>query len=64
MSKENKKFKYIKVIFLGSHEVGKTELIRQFAHDEFKEMSITFCKILEFPELGISLQFDIWNISS
>ena len=61
--KSKSKSKYIKAILLGSHEVGKTDLIRQFTHEEYQKIPITFCKTLEFPELGISLEFDIWDIT-
>ena len=59
-----KKSEYIKLILFGGREVGKAELIRQFIHEEFDKNSISFYKSLEFPELGTTLQFDIWNIPS
>jgi serine/threonine protein kinase len=62
--KFEEKSRYIKVILLGSQGVGKTELIRQFAYEEFEKISILFCKNFEFPEFGISLKFNIWNINS
>ena len=57
----------IKVVLLGESGVGKAELISQFVAPKFdphRETSLSaqfISKTLEFPELGQSIKFDIWD---
>ena len=57
----------IKVVLLGESGVGKTSIISQFtAHkfDPHRETSLSAqftSKTLEFPDLGQSIKFDIWD---
>ena len=57
----------IKVVLLGDAGVGKTSIISQFtAHkfDPHKETSLSaqfISKTVDFPDLGQSIKFDIWD---
>ena len=57
----------IKVVLLGESGVGKTSIISQFtAHkfDPHKETSLSaqfISKTVDFPDLGQSIKFDIWD---
>jgi len=57
----------IKVVLLGEAGVGKTSIISQFtAHkfDPHKETSLSaqfISKTVDFPDLGQSIKFDIWD---
>jgi small GTP-binding protein len=57
----------IKVVLLGESGVGKTSIITQFTSGTFDphrqtSLSAQFVsKTLEFPDLGQSLKFDIWD---
>ena len=57
----------IKVVLLGEPGVGKTSIISQFtAHkfDPHKETSLSaqfISKTVDFPDLGQSIKFDIWD---
>ncbi len=57
----------IKVVLLGEAGVGKTSIIPQFTtktFDPHRETSLSaqfISKTLDFPDLGQSLKFDIWD---
>ena len=57
----------IKVVLLGEAGVGKTSIISQFTtktFDPHRETSLSaqfISKTLDFPDLGQSLKFDIWD---
>ena len=57
----------IKVVLLGESGVGKTCIVQRFAKGKFQEdnaatMGATFIsKALDFPELGVTLNFQIWD---
>ena len=57
----------IKVVLLGETGVGKTSIITQFTTNNFnphQETSLSaqfISKTLEFPDLGQSIKFDIWD---
>jgi small GTP-binding protein len=57
----------IKVVLLGETGVGKTSIISQFTKNNFdphQETSLSaqfISKTLEFPDLGQSIKFDIWD---
>ena len=57
----------IKVVLLGESGVGKTSIISQFTthtFDPHRETSLSaqfISKTTEFPDLGQSIKFDIWD---
>ena len=57
----------IKVVLLGESGVGKTSIISQFTVNKFdphRETSLSAqfaSKTLDFPDLGQSIKFDIWD---
>ena len=57
----------IKVVLLGESGVGKTSIISQFTTHKFdphRETSLSaqfISKTVEFPDLGQSIKFDIWD---
>ena len=57
----------IKVVLVGESGVGKTSIISQFTTHKFdphRETSLSaqfVSKTLEFPEIGKSIKFDIWD---
>ena len=57
----------IKVVLLGESGVGKTSIISQFTVNKFdphRETSLSAqftTKTLDFPDLGQSIKFDIWD---
>ena len=57
----------IKVVLLGESGVGKTSIISQFTSHKFdphRETSLSaqfVSKTLDFPDLGQSIKFDIWD---
>ena len=57
----------IKVVLLGESGVGKTSIISQFTTHKFdphRETSLSAqftSKSLDFPDLGQSIKFDIWD---
>ena len=58
----------LKVVLLGESGVGKTSIISQFTAHKFNQRCPTsvsaqfISKKVDFPELGQSIQFDIWAI--
>ena len=56
-----------KVVLLGESGVGKTAIINRFMNDVFDEGGISTTgasytdKIMQFPEFGKSLKFEIWD---
>ena len=63
----NDKPESIKVVLLGESGVGKTSIISQFTVNKFdphRETSLSAqfaSKTLDFPDLGQSIKFDIWD---
>ena len=57
----------IKVVLLGESGVGKTSIISQFTTNKFNPRCPTsvsaqfISKTVDFPELGQSIKFDIWD---
>jgi small GTP-binding protein len=57
----------IKVVLLGESGVGKTSIISQFTTHKFdphRETSLSaqfISKTIDFPDLGQSIKFDIWD---
>ena len=57
----------VKVVLLGESGVGKTSIISQFTTNNFNPRCATSVsaqftsKVVEFPELGKTLKFDIWD---
>ena len=57
----------IKVVLLGESGVGKTSIISQFTTNKFdpaqesSKSAQNVCKIIKFPDLGTSINFDIWD---
>ena len=57
----------LKVVLLGESGVGKTSIISQFTTNKFNPRCPTsvsaqfISKTMEFPELGQSVKFDIWD---
>ena len=57
----------IKVVLVGESGVGKTSIISQFIRHEFdphRETSLSaqfVSKTVDFPDLGKSIKFDIWD---
>ena len=57
----------LKVVLLGESGVGKTSIISQFTTNKFNPRCSTsvsaqfISKTVDFPELGQSIKFDIWD---
>jgi small GTP-binding protein len=57
----------VKVVLLGESGVGKTSIISQFTTNKFNPRCATSVsaqftsKTVEFPELGKTIKFDIWD---
>jgi len=57
----------VKVVLLGESGVGKTSIISRFIFDKFNPQYVVThsaqfqSKVLNFPELNKSIQFDIWD---